>query len=84
MTPDYQRLLELAKEVDVPSTTEKIIELNKLLVNLSKDDINDLDIQVIDELICILLNTDNILHQNVNKIKELLDSIRNVHSETFP
>ena len=82
MKQDYQRLIDLAKEVDVPSTSEKIIELNKLLVNISKDDINDKDIQVIDELICILLNTDNILHQNVNKITELLDSIRNVISET--
>ncbi len=41
MTSDYQRLLKLAKEVDMPSTTERVIELNILLTKLSKEDLND-------------------------------------------
>lgn len=82
MKSAYQRLIELANEVDVPSSPEKITELNNLLAKISKDDLDNKDFSLIDDLICILFNTDNILPQNAKKTTELLKCIRDLAVET--
>jgi hypothetical protein len=61
---NYKKLIQLAEELDTPSTQEKIDELNRLLSGISVDIIDEDHYQLIDDLITILHNTNNI-HDNL-------------------
>ena len=72
----YERLVFLAEEQNIPSESSKILELNELLSALDPDDIKDNDLRLLDDLICILSNTENILAEKHDTIMNLLEGIR--------
>ena len=73
---NYKRLIFLAEELDTPSTLQKITELNELLSGQDINDIKDCDLQILDDLISILSNTDNLLVEKRESVIILQESIR--------
>ncbi len=73
---NYERLIFLAKETDTPSTPQRISELNKLLSGQDVKNIEDYDLQILDDLISILSNTDNLLAEEQESIIKLQERIR--------
>ena len=72
----YERLIFLAKETDTQSTPQKISELNELLSNQDVNEIKDYDLQILDDLISILSNTDNLLAEKQESVINLQEDIR--------
>lgn len=72
----YERLIFLAKETDTQSTPQKISELNELLSNQDVNEIKDCDLQILDDLISILSNTDNLLAEKQESVINLQEDIR--------
>jgi hypothetical protein len=73
----YIRLIFLAKETDNPSTKQKIIELNKLLSEINKEEIKEVHYNMLDDLITTLFNTNNILAKTEKRIDDLQSYLRN-------
>lgn len=73
---NYERLIFLAKETDTQSTPQKISELNELLSSQDVNDIKDNDLQIIDDLISILSNTNNLLPEKQEFVINLQENIR--------
>ena len=67
----YQRLILLAEEENVVSTHEKHKELNILLSELDKNIIAKEHYRLLDDLICVLYNTNNVFEECNDKINEL-------------
>jgi|APSaa5957512622_1039677.scaffolds.fasta_scaffold200673_1 hypothetical protein len=67
---NYKKLIQLAEELDTPSTQEKIDELNRLLSGISVDIIDEDHYQLIDDLITILHNTNNIHDKSLIELQE--------------
>lgn len=72
----YERLIFLANEADVQSTPQKISELNELLSSQDVNEIKDCDLQILDDLISILSNTDNLVAEKQESIINLQENIR--------
>jgi hypothetical protein len=72
----YERLIFLANETDTQSTPQKISELNELLSSQDVNDIKDCDLQILDDLISILSNTDNLFAEKQESIINLQENIR--------
>lgn len=73
---NYERLIFLAREIEMESTPQKILELNRLLSDQDFNEVKDGDLQILYELISILSNTDNLLAENMESIVNLQDKIR--------
>lgn len=67
----YQRLISLAEEGNVVLTHEKHKELNILLSELDKNIIAKEHYRLLDDLICVLYNTNNVFEECNDKINEL-------------
>lgn len=76
MNSQYQKLIALAEETDTASTPEKVKTLNHLLSTISVSDIEPDHLALLDDLICILSNTGNLLSANEAVILQLLEEIR--------
>jgi len=72
----YDRLIFLAEDSEAPSTVDKILELNELLSNQNIDCIKDSDLQILDDIIAILSNTNNLLEETRDSIINLQEEIR--------
>lgn len=73
---EYKRLIALANEVDTPSTSDKVIELNRLLSNIIPDQIQKEHYVILDDLINILFNTNNIFMENAATVDALQIYVR--------
>ncbi len=73
---NYERLIFLAKETDTQSTPQKILELNELLSIQDINGVKDSDLQILDDLISILNNTNNLFVEKRESVINLLESIR--------
>lgn len=73
---NYERLILLAKETDTQSTPQKISELNELLSSQDVGGINNCDIQILDDLISILINTGNLFAEKQEPVMRLQENIR--------
>ena len=73
---NYERLIFLSKETDTQSTPQRISELNELLSGQDVNDIKVCDLQIMDDLISILSNTDNLLAEKRESIISLQERIR--------
>jgi len=82
MTPSYKKLVSLASEVDAASTPEKIDEINTLLSSQKITYVEDQHLSLVDDLICILKNTDNIDPVNHDAIIRLQEVIRHRLSQS--
>ncbi|MGO3128308.1 MAG: hypothetical protein ACTIJY_09575 [Luteimonas sp.] len=76
MHPQYNRLIELAEELDAPSNPKKVTELNDLLAGTSATDVNPEHFSLLDALISIMSNTGNLSPTYEYSILELLEGIR--------
>jgi hypothetical protein len=76
MNAKYKRLIELAEELNTPSTSEKIKELNLLLAQIDINIVGEKHYHLLDDLITILHNTNNIFEETYPNIIELQDAIR--------
>ena len=72
---NYKKLIQLAEELDTPSTQEKIDELNRLLSGISVDIIDEDHYQLIDDLITILHNTNNIHDKSLIELQERIKKL---------
>lgn len=77
----YEKLIFLAEETDTPSTKEKMIELNKLLSEISQEKIQPEHYGLLDDLITILFNINNIFQETEKIIDALQSYLRKEKSE---
>ena len=72
----YERLIVLAKETGTPSTSMRVLEINELLSSQDANEIKDYDLQILDDLISTLSNTDNLFLEKQVSIINLQENIR--------
>lgn len=76
MRSQYNRLIELAQELDTPSNPKKVAELSVLLAGISADEVEPQHLSLLDALISIMSNTGNLSGPNEVSVLELLEGIR--------
>jgi hypothetical protein len=73
---NYERLIFFAKETNSQTTSDIITELNELLSSQDVNSIKVCDLQILDDLISMLSNTDNLLSETRESIIILQEIIR--------
>ena len=76
MEPRYCKLIELAEELDTPSTPQKVADLNELLAGTSVAEVDPDHFSLLDGLISTMSNTGNISAAHQVSILALLEGIR--------
>ena len=76
MTPQYDKLISLAEELEAPCSAARIDELNNLLSATSAADVKPEHFSLLDGLISTMSITENLSQAHEASILQLLEDIR--------